>query len=126
MLLGYYSEEFNQTFWDKVEVLPECLIIQREIKKAISGQSFFYNDEDGQKVLCEAITNQEMKYYLDIWSNFHHFGLPHGKGWIAERQWLLNFIKIFEKVFKEVQDFVQEKDKKNLENQSRGYNGWRD
>lgn len=100
---------YNEMFWDAVEELPGCFMIQREIKKAITGQPFFFNDGDtGKPVQCEAVQEYEMKYYLDIWDNFHHFGLPHATGWSSERQWLLNFLKMFENAFKSVQYYNEQ------------------
>lgn len=96
-------------FWDAAEELPGCFIIQREIKKAISGKPFFYNDGDtGKPIMCEGIQEHEIKYYVDIWDNYHYFGLPHAGGWAEERQWLLNFLKVFERAFKDTQNFNEE------------------
>ena len=56
-------------------------MIQREIRKAISGKSFFYNsDEDGKKVPCEPCESHAFDHYYKIWDDFHVLGiLPHGK-----------------------------------------------
>ena len=96
-------------FWDKPEELPGCFIIQREVQKAISGKPFFYNDgESGKPVRCDEVQEHELKYFVDLWDNYHYFGLPHGSGWASERQWLLNVLKAFERAYKETQNFQEE------------------
>ena len=122
-MLGYFdTDNYSDVFWDKAEGLPGGFIIQREIKKAVSGSNFFYNDSDtGKPVRCEAVSGIEFRYYFDIWDNYHYFGLPHGSGWGSERQWLLNFLKRMEKTFTHVDNFKIEKKQRKAE--ARAQNG---
>lgn len=85
-------------------------MIQREIRKAITGQSFFYNDEEtGKPVKVEGISIQEFNYYYVLWDDYHWLRtLPHGQGTLAERRWVLETIKIFEKIHKETLNFMEE------------------
>ena len=110
-MLGYTSggDWYSDSFATKAESLPGCFIIQREINKAVSGEDFFYNDkETGKPIRCKAVNyEKEFIYYYRIWENFHYFGLPHGAGWIEERQWLLDFLKVFERANKDVEFFVE-------------------
>jgi hypothetical protein len=100
----YYSPEFAT----KADQLPGALIIQREIRKAAKGEDFFYNDEDtGKPMRCQGIPMEAFSYYYRIWENFHYFGLPAGRGWQAEREWMLEFLKIFEKAHKSVLHFLE-------------------
>jgi hypothetical protein len=48
---------------------------------------------------------EEFYYYYNIWENFHFFGLPHGNGWANEEDWLIDFLKRFEKAFIRYQNF---------------------
>jgi len=111
MLLGFDSEfKTDKTFWDKVEDLPGCFIIQREIEKAVSGKPFFINDEETKKpIRLECISQIEFYYYYQIWEDYHYFGLPNGNGTAKERRWLLDLLKIFEKTHKQVKKFIEYK-----------------
>jgi len=116
-LLGYFGETYNtETFWDKAEELPEGFIIQREIKKATTGKPFFYNDgSTGKPVRCDGIMMEEFNFYFQLWDDFHFLKLlPHGKGSADERRWVIDFIKLFEKIHISTCNFLQEKaDRRN-------------
>jgi len=73
LLLGYIGEEYTtSTFWDKAEDIPDGFIIQREIKKAITGQPFFYNDGNtGKPVRCDGLEMEVFNYYFQLWDDFH-------------------------------------------------------
>ena len=111
LLLGFSSNNLQSDYFDlKAEQLPDCFMIQREIKKAVRGENFFTNDDEtGKPTKLQGIAYQDFIYYYVIWENYHYFGLPHGSGWGAERQWLLDFIKRFEKTFKNVESFLEKK-----------------
>jgi hypothetical protein len=113
LLLGYLDlsdSDYDNEFDTKAEELPGGYIIQREIRKAKNGSSFFFNDvETGKAVRCSPVTISDFMYYFKIWENFHFFGLPQGKGWEAERTWLLEFLKVFERLYKAVNIFVENK-----------------
>jgi len=110
-LLGYYSEsDFDPDMWDKAESLPGCYIIQREVKKAIAGEDFFFNDsETGKPKRVEGITHNILNEYVQLWDDFHYLKvLPHGKGTLSERRWVLDAIKALEKTFIETEFFIEE------------------
>jgi len=124
-LLGWFQEKtFLSDFWDKAEELPGCFMIQREIRKAITGQSFFYNDEDtGKPVRVEGISIQEFNYYYVLWDDYHWLRtLPHGQGTLAERRWVLETIKIFEKIHKETLNYMEEQQYKRSKVNSKNLN----
>ena len=119
LLLGYENDyKTNLTFWDKVELLPRGnKIIQREIEKAVTGKPFFFNDENGLPVRLPGVSWEDFLYYYVLWENFENFGLPKGRGWIDEREWLLSFLKIFNRTYKDVEYFLEQKEiKKNAGN----------
>lgn len=99
-------------------------MIQREIRKAISGKSFFYNDDEtGKKVPCEPCESHVFDHYYKIWDDFHVLGiLPHGKGTLSERRWVIEIIKTFEKAHGEVVNFIREKSEKRAAIQARNRN----
>lgn len=43
--------------------------------------------------------------YFDLWENFHHFGLPHGKGFINELPWVIDFLKYFENIYESIKTY---------------------
>jgi len=116
LLLGLFQTDLSDTFWDAAEELPDEYIIQREIKKAVNGDSFFYNRKDtGKPVMCEAISNEEFTYYFNLWDDFHFLKLtPEGKGTNAERRWVIDFIKMFEKIHMSVNNFNEEKAQRKM------------
>lgn len=118
MLLGYFGEEYNtDTFWDKAEELPGGFIIQREIKKAVKGANFFYNDGiTGKPVRCDGLNMDEFNFYFQLWDDFHFLQLlPHGRGSASERRWVIDFIKMFEKIHIETNNFLSDKAQRKSE-----------
>ncbi len=109
LLLGLLQNtDYSDSMWDKAEQIPGGLIIQREIKKAANGQNYFINDEKtGKPIRLQSFTGEEFNYYYKLWEDFHYFGLPHGKGSAQERRWLLEFLKAFDRAFKDVEAFIQ-------------------
>lgn len=124
-MLGWLQEKtFISDFWDKAEELPGCFMIQREIRKAITGQSFFYNDEDtGKSTHVDGMDIQEFNYYYVLWDDYHWLRtLPHGQGTLAERRWVLETIKVFEKIHKETLNFIEEQQYKRSKINSKNFN----
>jgi len=117
-LLGYFEDEISSTFWDAAEELPDAYIIQREIKKAVRGESFFYNRKsDGKPVFCEGLEMEAFNFYFQLWDDFHFLKLlPHGKGSADERRWVIDFIKMFEKIHISVQNFINDRDQRKAMN----------
>jgi hypothetical protein len=110
----YYDPEFDT----KAEEIPGSYIIQREIRKAITGKDFFINDEDtGEAIRLTGISINDFHYYYKIWENYHYFGLPHNSGWSEERQWLLEFLKIFEKNYNSCKNLIEVKMSKKINGQ---------
>lgn len=109
LLLGFYADaSYAEDMWDKAEVFPGCWIIRREILKAVKGQDFFYTDPKTLKrVDVAGVDEAELNHYVQLWDDFHFLRfLPHGKGTLAERRWVIDIIKIFEKTFIEMENFA--------------------
>jgi len=109
LLLGYNSGfKTDSTFWDKVENLPGGFMIRREIEKAVNGKPFTIFDPDTKEPLrLQAVPWEEFYYYYQLWEDFHYFGLPHGGGTLAERRWLLDFLKVFTRTHEQVNSFLE-------------------
>ena len=105
------DDDYDPDMWDKAEEIPGGFIIQREIGKAGRGEPFFYNDgETGKPVRVPAVPAEAFAYYFQIWDDFHYLHtLPHGRGTLSERRWLVDMLKIFEKSHIEVQNHIEER-----------------
>ena len=123
LLLGYNaSYKTDDFFWNKAEEIPVGYIIQRAILNAVNGKKFFYNNENGKPVFCEAVQWDEFYYYYQIWEDFHVLRvLPHGEGTLAERRWLLDLLKIFERTYNATEALIEEKMAKKMQ---QGMNAW--
>lgn len=117
MLLGFTADEdFHPEFWDKAENLSGVYIIQREAKRAMDGLPFFVNDADTMEAIdIEPIDMSSFLYYYKIWENYSYFGLPHGKGWLYEREWLLEFLKVFDKAKQQIEIMVEQRESKKAD-----------
>ena len=116
-MLGYSLNDFSDTFWDAAEELPGSYIIQREAKRALTGQPFFYNDGDTKKpVRCDGIKMDVFNFYFQLWDDFHFLRLlPHGKGTSDERRWVIDFIKMFEKIHISTVNYIEDKNRRREE-----------
>lgn len=116
LLLGLYDDaDFSDSMWDKAEQIPGALIIQREIRKAASGENFFINDErTGKPVRLQGVSREAWIYYYKLWEDFHYFGLQSGAGSGSERRWYLEFIKTFEKSYKDAVAYIEAREMKKI------------
>ena len=90
--MGAEAKDFNNDdFLLSAVQIPQGAIIQREIKKALSGEKFFYNDKKGAPVDCEECSEEVLNYYLDLYQKIKHIGMPHGAGWLDEPEWISDF-----------------------------------
>jgi hypothetical protein len=90
-LLGWFAPDvtFIPFFFDKIEVLPDGDIVEQQYILDYKTEEFYY--------------------YYNVWENYHFFGLPHGKGWVNEPEWLIEFLKSFEKAYRKFQNWEIEK-----------------
>ncbi len=73
------------------------------------GENFFINDErTGKPIRLQAVEAMAFSYYYKLWEDWHYFQtLPHGRGTMSERRWLLEFLKAFDRVYRDVENFIQ-------------------
>jgi len=91
----------------KSEVFAGERMYQEEIQKALKGEKFFIFGLSGEKEYLPPINEKEFKYYLGVYKKIKHFGLPHGKGWIFEQSWYLDFYIEFHEAYKETLDAIK-------------------
>ena len=108
-----FSEALSQDrfFDDKIEPLPGGWFIEvGQLREAREGKPYTATNPDGIDLKIEPM--EYFPYYYEIWENFHYFGLPHGNGWINELPWLVNFIKMFQRIYQEIESFRIERGRK--------------
>ena len=69
-------------------------------------------DQDDNKYIIDNVAElyQAYYYYYDIWDNWHHFKqLPHGKGWIHELPWVIDFLKFFNIMFSSIEAYTDKR-----------------
>jgi len=100
----YFSDDFQQ--------LPRGYGIKnKEIRNCRECKDFYISDDNGKKTFIKMDKSiQECFYaYYELWENYHYFGLPHGKGWINELPWVVDFLKYYDKIYNEIEVYRIEK-----------------
>lgn len=83
------------------EQLPSGrFVLIRDIRKALDGKEFMYFDPTGGKGKTVSGMNEaDRNSYYVIFDRFKKFGLPHGKGWIHELPWVIDFLSFMEDTY---------------------------
>jgi len=112
------SSEINEMavndlfFSDDFHPLPGGYGIKyKEIKNCREFKGFYVSDSGGNKLFIkmdESINEAFFSYY-ELWENYHYFGLPHGRGWINELPWVVDFLKFYDKIYNEIEVYKIEK-----------------
>jgi len=92
--MEYSETELLDSYGDDVEHLPDgSRILNMDLLKALRGEDFKYSPAGQTKrVPVVGFSEEETEYYFSVAEYTHHFGLPNGKGWNSEQQWLLDFL----------------------------------
>lgn len=98
-------------FNDKIEELPGNWFIEiAELKKFKQGNPCKVIIGDSELTVSPMTQPfNDYPYFFNFWENFHFFGLPNGQGWINELPWVVDFLKLFERVYNEIQVFKMNK-----------------
>lgn len=97
---------------DEYERMPGNRLIQySELRKFKEAKDFVISDENGNDVLIEYNESilRAYNYYFQIWDNCHTFGLPFGGDWTKCPPWLVSFVKMFNQVFVEIENYRDSK-----------------
>lgn len=98
---GYYRDGLFAHDW---EVLPgDWLIEMIEVRHFYDGQKFTVENPDGVK--CEYKLHPYYAEYYDAWDDAREFGLPHGAGSLKELPWLIDFLKYFNRIYREIEAY---------------------
>lgn len=86
-------------------------ILYSELRNFKERKDFTVTFTDGKDYLIEFDDSVYFDYcnYFDIWNNTREFGLPHGNGWINELQWTIDFLKMFNLVYIDIQNYREDK-----------------
>lgn len=91
---------------DSGEVLPgDWSVSYRQIQAWRSGEAFDVFDDEGNRHRIDPAdpSPSEFAYYFRVWERCHHFGLPGGAGWRDEPEWLLDLVREFDIIFKDIE-----------------------
>jgi hypothetical protein len=93
------------------EILPSGrYVLIRDIKKALEGEDFLYYPKEGGKgVKMRGIDEYTWSSYFTLFSNYKNFGLPHGRGWLNELPWVIDFLSIMNQTYRIVENWLIEK-----------------
>jgi len=120
-MLGAEVEDFkNDDFSLAAVEIPQGSIIQREIRKALNGEKFFYNDENGKPVDCEECSEEVFSQYLSFFQKLKYIGMPHGQGWLNEPEWVSVFFVFMTITEKNVMTWAENKEYKK----TKRHNKW--
>ncbi|MEM9424760.1 MAG: hypothetical protein AAF975_08250 [Spirochaetota bacterium] len=78
---------------ESFEILVSGLITQGELSRALCGLPFFAFDEQNRRRDLPACSPEVFFDYYEVFENCENFGLPHGRGWAFEADWLLDFLR---------------------------------
>lgn len=85
-----------------------------EIRKFRNREDFRVVDPDDKVHIIEC--NHEVMnafyYYSEIWDNCHHYGLPSGGDWTLNPPWLVSFVKKFDRIYQQIENYRIEKRRK--------------
>lgn len=109
-LMGHFTGEYFDEYDSKnIKQTAMGWITREQITDCYKGKEFYYSDFSGDVVYCNSIDSHIFNYYYEIWNNTKEFGLPHGQGWIAERQSILNVIKEMNNIYNKTVDLKRPK-----------------
>jgi len=78
----------------------------------MSHKSFKITDENNKQIdiIVDENTYYIFEFYYNIFDNWQVFKiLPHGRGTIDELPWVLDFLKYFNYIHKEIEYFLNKK-----------------
>ena len=100
---------------DEIEKMPGNWFIKfKEIRKFRNFEDFEIMDSEGidRIVTYNKEVYNAFDYYFEIWDNCHHYGLPNGGDWTVNPPWLVNFVKMFDRVYHQIENYRIEKRRK--------------
>jgi hypothetical protein len=72
----------------------EYAILTIEVSKALDGKPFeYYASLDDLPAEAVGVMPAAFAQYFKMYKRFQKFGLPHGKGWMHEVEWVLDFFE---------------------------------
>ena len=92
---------------DESERLPgEWVIDFEDITKFYKGDPFKIMNPSGEIIECDPPDWQAFDYYTSFWDDWMCFNvLPHGGGTAHELPWLIDILKFYDRIKREIQEF---------------------
>jgi len=79
-------------------------VLIRDIKRALAGDDFFYFEPGGGKPKkAQGTPAASWESYFLLFNNYKNFGLPHGKGWLNELPWVIDFLGFMNRVYSQIE-----------------------
>lgn len=100
---------------DELEKMPGNWFIELgEMRKFRNLQDFKVMDSEGDEhiIKYDIEVMRAYNYYFEIWDNCNHYGIPNGGDWTLNPVWLVNFVKIFDRIYQQIEDYRIEKRRK--------------
>ncbi len=104
--LGVSDAYLNDPLWgSELDELPDgSFVMISQMKNALNGDSFFYFPVGEKRaVKVGGVSSAEFVHYMSIFNNSENFGLPHGRGWIHELPWVLDFLTMMKSAKSEIE-----------------------
>ncbi len=83
------------------------IITYSNIREFRENKDFIVLDSTGEELAIEY--DQDLcsvyNYYYEIWENCHEFGIPNGGDWTRNPPWLMSFIKRFNRIFNDIENY---------------------
>lgn len=97
----------DRLFWDEWELLPGDYMISVENLVKYRDYKPFSVVQDGEE--RKVIRCDDFLYYYGFWETCKEFGLPNGSGWYNEVPWVIDFLKSFNRVERENEQYALKK-----------------
>jgi len=100
----------DRLFWDDWELLPgDYMICIEELVNYRNNKPFkvIYDGEEKR-----VIRSDDFLHYYGFWETCKEFGMPNGSGWYNEAPWVVDFLKSFNRVERENEQFTIQKSKR--------------
>lgn len=117
-LFGYDLQFFTSDYRSKIEELAGDMIEQEQIQRCLIGKSYWVYSDDGKEEWLEAVEEEEFSFYFNLFDTIQMLGLPHGRGWINEQEWVIFLYRSFKKEYDSVINVLQAKAIKDGENKT--------
>jgi len=89
---------------DPEQIPSGRVLLLRDILKAFRGEDFcYYEPEGGFPKKAIGIAKTDYVEYFTLFRRYKVFGLPHGKGFLHELEWVIDFLEYMEYIYHKIE-----------------------